>query len=668
MLNIRVLPPDVVNRIAAGEVVERPASVAKELIENALDANATEVAVHLEEGGKKRIQVRDNGCGIAPDDFELVFHSHATSKLKDEELASNSLGMSSLGFRGEAVASISAIAQVELVSQTSRAEHAFRYRPDLAAPEPCAGNPGTVIDVRNLFYNTPARRKFLRADSTELSHCVQQCSRIALSSPGVRFKVTHGQRTVLDLPSVDDFRDRLYQIVSRKISDELLEVREGDDPELPSLVGYVGSPRVHRRDTKEQHFFVNGRWVRDRTLSHALRSAYQGFHIPGYQSVAYLFLDFPGGEVDANVHPTKTEVRFRDSSSVYRLVFHAVRKKLESTQGEARGTDERGHSGSAEGACRSEYTMRDLFAEISGSEAADRVQLGRSGGDRRPTAVQGIEPRAVQPGRSELGQSIRAPKDAVFATEPAKDRVKADGGGSQADELSPRPAPADTAGGPTFASEQAARHGTEKRARFLQALETYLVVETTAGLVLIDQHALHEKILYEAIYQRLLDGVVESQRLLVPEVVEVGPESLPLVEQASESLKRCGFDLQPFGPDSVALHAIPAIFDREAGHSDLEGMVRAILDELQSGFIAGSASRSSDDREVPSGVDDLLRRIASTAACKRAVKAGKPLSVAEIESLLERGSVADDPRHCPHGRPTSVLFSKRDIEKLFDRK
>ena len=310
MRKIRVLPPEVVNRIAAGEVIERPASVVKEILENALDAHATEITVVLEEGGTKRIQIRDNGHGIAREDLPLVFHSHATSKLNDEELAQNYLGISSLGFRGEALASMAAVAMVELTSRTPGAEHAYRCRPDSDEPEPAAGESETVVEVANLFYNTPARRKFLRAGSTELSHCMQQCSRLAMAYPGVSFRVFHGQRSLLELPAVDRLEDRVRRLVSRKITDGLLHVASDSGADEPAIQGFIGAPQVHRRDTREQHFFVNGRWVRDRTLTHALRSAYKGFHIPGYQPIAYLFLDFPAADVDANVHPTKTEVKF----------------------------------------------------------------------------------------------------------------------------------------------------------------------------------------------------------------------------------------------------------------------------------------------------------------------------------------------------------------------
>ncbi|MBI4604368.1 MAG: DNA mismatch repair endonuclease MutL [Planctomycetes bacterium] len=606
---IRVLPPEVVSRIAAGEVVERPASVLKELVENSIDASATEVLVDLEEGGKGLIRVRDNGAGIAPEDLPLAFDSHATSKLSDEDIERSFFGLGTLGFRGEALASVASVAMVEVVSRTHRAEHASRYRPrtggGAAPPEPAAGGPGTTVEVRSLFYNTPARRKFLRSSSAELSHCVAQTSRLALGFPGVRFRLTHGGKPLLDLPACSSLRERLRQLAGNEVLEALLEVRRpGPSPEGPALSGFVGSPRLHRPDARGQSFFVNGRWVRDRMLSHALRSAYQGFQIPGRQPVAYLFLDLPPGDVDVNVHPTKTEVRFRESSEVYRLVHHAVRGVLEASGEGREPAGPRLGAGVAAGATGAPSPALDeRRARIE--EAVLELLAGPPERERPPFAA----------------ASPRADRDTATAFGP----------------------------GPGLATAPAA----------FQVLRSYIVLDGEDGVTLIDQHAFHEKILFEEIHRRLREGAIERQGLLVPEVVDLPPALMPLLDRASEVLKPFGFEVEPFGPLQAAVRGFPALLDRGPGRADLPAILRSVLEALIDEDGGGEA------RDPLAGP---VYRIASTVACKRAVKAGTALTAEEIAYLLERGDLARDPRHCPHGRPTTVHLGRRDIERRFDRK
>ncbi len=667
MPKIRILPPEIINRVAAGEVIERPASVVKELVENSLDADATEVTILLEDGGKKLISVRDNGCGIAPGELELAFHGHATSKLRDEELSANELGFSSLGFRGEALASVAAVSMAEIVSQPPAAEHPYRYRPGMDAPEPHAGAPGSCVEVRDLFYNVPARRKFLRAAATEVSHCIQQVTRIALGAPGVRFRLVHGGREVLDVAATDDLGERVRQLVSRKVSEALIEIRAGDDPKFPSVVGFVAAPSTRRRDAKEQHFFANGRWIRDRTLSHALRSAYQGFLIPGYQPIAYLFLEFPRGEIDVNVHPTKTEVRFRDSSSIYRLVHHAVRRALENL-GETTSESEE-TSTDADPA----PTMGDLFAEITGREFRWEQQqkqpdevLDQASADGAVASFE-LPPVAVEGGESDGG--ARGRQTGAEAA-PAPQTPTAGGAPSALpDSVAATNTSVGSRGPAAEAADSSRLSGLPGAgARVIQVFDTYIIVEVAGQLMIIDQHALHEKILFESVYQRLVDGVVESQRLLVPEVVTISTELMPLVDEVATLLARFGFEMEAFGPESVAVHALPSIFDREAGATDLGEMISAILLDFQAGAVKTATSREARERDMPSSVEGPLRRIAATIACKRAVKGGTTLEAEDIRSLLQRGECASDLRHCPHGRPTAVVFSQREIERLFDRK
>ena len=691
MQSIRVLPTEIINRIAAGEVVERPASILKELLENSIDAGATEISVELEEGGTKRLSVRDNGSGLHPDDLPLAFTSHATSKLDDDQLKNNLLGVSTMGFRGEALASIASIAMVTMTSRQPRAEHASRFRPQADgsgdAPEPAAGEPGTTVDVRNIFFNTPARRKFLRTTATELSHCLQQFTRVALAFPGIAFRLRHGAKTLVDFAPTKNLGGRLQQLVGEEVAADLLEITP-PDRHLPSIQGFVGSPRLHRRDTKEQHFFVNGRWVRDRAFSHALRGAYEGFQIPGKHPVVYLFVDVEPAEVDVNVHPTKSEVRFRDSQAVYGLIRRAVRGALErSAHSDADREDAVGEVGgrAASGSGADEPASVQLQGFGSESERAPSplrrdVEASSVGGSVARSSVSASAPATgptappvpnatsvpaafsvpaapSAPSASSVSRSGAAPSDGRAAdTSPAGERRSGVGSPVAGEQLDTRASTSAPTG------QSASSVPPRPRRRPVQVLNSFILLEAGTGVLLIDQHALHEKVLFEEISQHLAAGVVESQRLLVPDVIDLSIDLVPRVERVASRLARFGFELEVFGERSAAVQAIPGLFDREAGSTDVREIVLAALeaDEEHGG--------ESDTEIPPEALQRHLRRLASTIACKRAVKAGMPLTDDEMRTLLDRGGEADDPRYCPHGRPTTVLLSHRDLDKLFDRK
>ncbi|HZN58189.1 MAG TPA: DNA mismatch repair endonuclease MutL [Planctomycetota bacterium] len=626
MASIRVLPPEVVNRIAAGEVVERPASVLKELVENSIDAEATQILIEVEDGGIRLLRVRDNGRGVLPEEMSLAFQSHATSKLSDEDLERSLMGVATLGFRGEALASIAAVATVEMVSRTRGAPHAYRYRAAGASRpeslEPSAGEPGTTVEVRDLFHSVPARRKFLRTAATELSHIVQQLSRTALGFPGIHFRLTQRRKPILELPAVDDVRERLAQLLGKEAAGGLLEVqRVPPQPGLSAIGGFVGSPKFHRKDAQGQHFFVNGRWVRDRVLSHALRAAYKGYLIPGYQPVAYLYLDVPPGDVDVNVHPTKTEVRFRDSSEVHRLVERTVAEAL-------------GEGADGGGSESVQLALPPLEAAPADRTSSRDAEQGPPDLDDTRQRVDSAarqffsSPRATAPER--VPRAAASPSSRGRAADVPAHAVELDLGALPVD--APRP---------------------------IQVLDSYLLLENDEGITLIDQHALHEKILFEEIHLRLQEGRVETQRLLLPEVIDLPPDLAPLVEAAAEALRPLGFELEPFGPRSAAVHGFPGLFDRGPGRASMTPLILAALEDIRSEASAGGGA---------SPVEDRVYRLAATLACKRAAKAGMALSAAEIEHLLRRADLARDPRHCPHGRPTSVVYTRRDIERQFDRK
>ena len=600
---IQKLPSDIVNRIAAGEVIERPASVIKELVENSIDAGATEILIDLEDGGCKRLTVRDNGCGMDPSDLQMAFESHSTSKLDTEGFREGMFGVDTLGFRGEALPSIGSVAEVEAVSRTPKGEHAYRYRLDGQPPEPAAGEPGTVLEVRNLFSRLPARRKFLRRPATELSHIIQQVTRIALAYPGVSFLVTNMGKRSLDLAACDTLRERLGQILGADKLENLIEVAQRGDENSPHLHGFISAPALRRGDTRMQNFFVNGRWVRDRLFTAALRAAYKGYLIPGKHPLAYLFFEFPAEAVDVNVHPTKSEVRFRNPGLMYPLVYNVVSRALE--------------------------------PEDRSPEAAD---------DSGSAAKAGIEQAALD----------------FFANPPPSARgASASGsGGSIAG------AGWSAAGGTREAVEERRElPAVESPGRVFQLLNSFILVEEEDGILLIDQHALHEKILFEGIYRQLLEGDVVQQKLLVPEVLALSVEQVPLLEDGCRLLGACGYEAEPFGEAEVAIRAVPELFEGKRRKSRVEEICQEVFSWLER-----EGDRYLSDDETPELLEQRLRALASLMACKRAVKAGDRLSPEEIDSLLEHGDLAMDPRNCPHGRPTMVRLSRRELDSSFDRK
>ncbi len=662
MVQIRILPPEVVNRIAAGEVIERPASVVKELVENAIDAGATQIAIDVEDGGRQRILVRDNGSGMEADDLPLAFRSHATSKLpllagrgerdgqdegreksegEGDALARQLFRIGTLGFRGEALATIASVAEVDAVSRTPEADCANLYRirgSEEAAlgPVPVAAPPGTCFDVRNLFFNTPARRKFLRAGSTELSHIVEQTIRIALGFPGIEFALSSGGKRLLDCPATSSLRERLAAILGKARADELIELRrDGDGASGGGEVkvrGFIGPPTLHRPDARGQHFFVDGRWVRDRVLSHALHEAFKGYQIPGQRPIAYIFVEIPPGEVDVNVHPTKCEVRFFDSGSVHRAVFAAVRNALERTKDAAERTreaaeltDESGHGERVRAAARDLYASRR-----SQGLAPSMAPSAPRGGPLRAGGPPGISsgPRMSDPAGS--ARSFAPPRQAEL------------------------PIAVDAA-------------VLESRAAGVQLLDCFILVETQDGLLLYDQHALHEKVLFEKILDRLREGGMPRQKLIVPEVVELPPDLVPLLGDVAARLGPLGFEVEPFGTREAAVHAVPALLDDVAAGP----IVLETARWLREGRVAAGNDGATEVADSSRAADPLgaeIRRLAQMVSCKRAVKAGMRLVPEEIRALLAAAARAREPRFCPHGRPTSVLIPRGEIERRFQRR
>jgi DNA mismatch repair protein MutL len=618
---IQQLSAALVNRIAAGEVIERPAAVVKELVENALDAGATRITVEAEDGGRALIRVTDDGGGVAPDDLPLAFASHATSKLTcDDDL----FRIGTMGFRGEALASIGAVSHARILTRTASSDTAYEIANrggSIGDVQAAAGNVGTTVEVRNLFFNTPARRKFIKGSATEFGHIGETLLRLALPHHRVAFKLLHNGRTTLDLPATAKLDDRLLAAWPKEFHEQRLplEVRDAE----VRLHGLVGLPELARPTAKYQFLYLNGRSIRDRFVQHALREAYRGLTEPGRHPAAVLLLEMPPGDVDVNVHPTKTEVRFRDSGRVHGLVLSSVREKLLGSDltPNAIPMSVDGEDGAARQDLREKLAA--FFRQVPGSVVA-------------PTAT------AFPLGTGEAAGSTLgdpSPGSCRQMTDAFEPSARSD---SQSPALSPaRMAPLDS---PPSRIAPGAPSGA------IQLHNSYLVAQSDDGLVIIDQHALHERIMYEELLARVSRGPLESQRLLIPQPVDVSSVQAALLEHVQPLLQKLGVEVSPFGPGSVAVHAFPTFLEK----LDPAEFVRELLERGEQELL--------DLHE-----EELLHEILDMMACKAAVKAGDPLSPAEIEALLARRELVERSSNCPHGRPTTLRLTLRDLEKQFKR-
>lgn len=606
MSRIRILPADVVAKIAAGEVIERPASVVKELLENSLDAGATHIDIELEGGGTETIRVVDNGCGMAADDLPLAVTSHATSKL---EGADDLFRIRTMGFRGEALASIAGVAHVAIQSRTREASEGAELRNmgGAVTVRPWGGAVGTRIEVKQLFYNVPARKKFLKTIATELRTASEMVTKLALSHPAVGFSLRHNGRTVVDVPGNATLADRIELFFGGEIRNALLEIDTG--PGLPRLTGFVCDPAVDRGNAQMQYLFVNGRWFRDRSVQHALQEAYRGLLMTGRYAIGFLFLTVPPDTVDVNVHPTKSEVRFRENSTIYSLVRGAVKQRL---------------------------LKENLIPSLRVPQGVDPDSPRRETAERIVAPWETGKPDATLPFRFPVQAPVTARipfGEQASSSEPVVRRAEINPSNEEPVTLKepvlPSPVPADGA---------------------FQLHDSYLVLETRDGMLVIDQHALHERILFEQLRTRIRDGQLEIQRLLVPEPVELPPVQAAAVVEAREELLSLGLDVSDFGGNTVLLSAYPSLLSRRAPRD----ILLAVVDEL-----------ASKDR--PPAKEQLLHLLLATMACKAAVKAGDKLSADEIAYLLHLRTMAEDSHHCPHGRPTSLLFSRSELDRQFKR-
>lgn len=636
MARIQLLPAEVVTQIAAGEVIERPASAVKELLENSIDAGATRVDIDLENGGLDLIRVVDNGAGIHPDDLPLAFAAHATSKLRT---AADLFRIGTKGFRGEALASLGGVAKVTLQSRRPDADAGAEIVVDggiLGQVRPWGGSPGTRIEVRHLFSSVPARRKFLKGPATELGRVSDIVEWIALSHPGLHVVLRHNGKLVYDIPATAGFVDRVGLFFGADVRNGLYELDSGPPGENGLRVaGWIGDPSIDRGNAKLMYLFVNGRWFRDRSLTYAVQEAYRGLIMTGRYPVAFLFLTVPPGDVDVNAHPTKAEVRFRDNGLIFSLIRAAVKERLLKENLVPRMVappePER-----LPPPAPSLFEPRPiappdlpfrLASPMPARTAAIPYRVGDSLRDSSPVASD----EESQPSTESVGGSLResSPEldDARIAVE--SDLASEDTPGASAPPFDfPTPPP-----------------GTA-----LQVHNAYLVQETPQGMLVIDQHALHERILYEQLRARVRAGKLEVQRLLVPEPVDLPAHQVAMVLEAKDALAELGLEVAEFGGNTVILSSYPTLLSRRPPHE----IFKAVVDFL-------ATKEQLPPKEV------MLDHLLATMACKAAVKAGDPLTADEIAYLLELRQMAEDSHHCPHGRPTSLLFSRQDLDRQFRR-
>jgi DNA mismatch repair protein MutL len=591
LARIRVLSDGLINRIAAGEVVERPASVVKELVENSLDAHAGSIEVRLRGGGKASIEVRDDGCGMERDDALLAVERHATSKLTSP---SDLDSIGTLGFRGEALSSIASVSLFTLrtaVRDGEGTEVEVRAG-NVHGVRPVAHPRGTSVRVERLFHNVPARRKFLRADATELTHAVRGLTRHALAHPDRRFHLRHGDRRMLETESTGDLLERVAQIYGREFADKLLpfELRAAG----LAVSGLAGRPvdGLPKRDA--QHLFVNGRPVQDRVLSHAVNQAYGNTMAAGRHPALFLFVELDAGAVDVNVHPQKTEVRFRDTSRVHDSVRAALADALSGSSAVPTLHDLRPGPEEALGAVR-DAALRYLEAH----DSAPRTDEAPGRGEARTRAAR--TPSA-------------SPVPVVLG----------------ADETGPR----------------------REALPLAQFRDSYIVAQDGEGLVLVDQHAAHERVLFEKYLEDAESNRVEVQRLMFPVTVELAPHEAVIVEHEREEFHRLGFRLEPFGDRTVRLDGVPAV----AVQVDPGAFLRELL---------GAAAEA---RAAASGVAALRRRLVTSAACQAAIKINHPLTAPAMQALLDDLYGTRSPTTCPHGRPVLFRLSLEEIERAFRRR
>jgi DNA mismatch repair protein MutL len=625
MGRIRVLSDNVANKIAAGEVVERPASVVKELIENSLDAGATDLRIDIDSGGRRLIRVADNGSGMLRDDALLAFERHATSKLSDVK---DLLSIATLGFRGEALPSIASVSR--LLLETRAAEETTGAAVEIAGGkilrcDELSRTQGTTISVRDLFYNVPARKKFLRSDQTELAHIASLATHYSLAHPKKSFQLNHGAAPLLDVTPVETLQERVYQVFGNQTLDDLidldmvereLEVVEAEDrnTRVFALRGFVSGPQVQKMNRNSIFLFVNGRLIRDRLLLHALSSAYHNLMPPACYPFALLFVDCDCEEVDVNVHPSKTEVRFRHGNFVHDFVRDSIRERLIASR-------------PASGIPVSQQPQP--VADLPFSDFTQRIE------NQRFEPVPGVE---IETERIE-----DLPVFTLHTTAAPEPRFDF--------QSFVAPKAPDTHGTMPFVDRLPQSLTALSDLRPLgQIHESFIIAAGRDGLWIIDQHVAHERILFEKVLRQQARGGVERQQLLMPLLLELTAAQQIEYARIADELERSGFDSEPFGNRTIAVKGAPA----GVGPAEIEKLVFEILEMAE-----GEPGKVS--------LDDLRRGMAASIACRAAIKINMRLDHTKMEWLLNELAATDCPMSCPHGRPIALRYSTRDILKSFHR-
>jgi DNA mismatch repair protein MutL len=582
--HIKILPDNLINKIAAGEVVERPASVVKELVENAIDAGATEIFVDIEQAGKRLIAVSDNGSGMSREDARTAFERHATSKISSE---SDLESIRTMGFRGEALSSIASVARVTMITAQKGANTGtvidieggtVRNVADAAA------SPGTSLKIHHLFYNTPARLKFLKSAATELSHIISAVSHQALARPDLRFRLTHDKKTILDLPAASGIRERAFQIFGHELAENLLMFSGGRDS--VRVHGLVSKPNYDRGDRTHQEFYINCRYVKNPSLAHALSEAFSDLIMRDRHPVGFIFIDLDPAMVDVNVHPAKAEVRFRNQSQIHDLVRDVIREALGSHGRPSR--------------------QADMGGGVSGQGYIDRVK----------EAIADFASRTPD----------------YSTSHPFFPGV---GAGTRDDAVSPR-LPSTASPGQLYP--------------LAQVHDSFIVAQSNDGMALIDQHAAHERVLFEKLQDQYAAGTIPVQDLLLPVQVELGHAEKEMLAEYLPGLNRLGFLVEEFSGATFVIKAVPALLAR----GDQKRLLLDILDEIR---VHGKSGK----------MDALRDEVLSVMACHPAIKVHRRLSMQEMEGLIHDLFACRMPHSCPHGRPTVVRFSMDEIRKMFKR-
>lgn len=672
---IRKLPALLINQIAAGEVIDRPASVVKELVENSIDAGARQIQINIEEGGRVLIRVSDDGLGISREDLPLAVAPHATSKLRE---ADDLAAISTMGFRGEALASIASVSRMRIVTRPRSGATGESNDPSAGAeddagwmieaegdrvdePQPTAARPGTTIEVRDLFFNTPARFRFMKAASTEFGHINETVQRLAMTHPQIGFQLTHGSRQVLDLAATMDLRQRCVDLLGRDL-DEALLTFESEDLPLPgapgtpvSLWGLAGLPSIARATAKFQYLAVNGRIIRDRQISHAMREAYRGLLPADRQPVLVIFIETDPRAVDVNVHPTKAEVRFREGGRLHSLVLNAIRRRLfeadlvpQAKVGAPAAPPPWALSRESE----NEQGTLGYSSPEHQQGAADQAQDGVAGREQAiATSAGEPSPASNQSPAHVQGENLRAFVNYFKSMAPSQR-------GMVYQDLK-----REMEGDQTTLSADGQTHGEASRIQprsinILQVHKSYVVTQDEEGIVIVDQHALHERVMFEQLRQRILaEGKsLESQHLLMPATFECDARRQGLLEEIGPLLERLGMEVNAMGPRTAAVQAFPTfLFDR---HVEPVEFVSELLDHIED----GSIQAQGDTLE-----EAALHKVLDMMACKAAVKAGDQLTETELEELLAKRKEIERSSNCPHGRPTTLRLTIKELEKQFGR-